>query len=304
MSTSPNPETPVTTRTIPNVRVTLLNHKDVVAALNSIPDPTNNSDPDTVSTPSGGPGSPADPTTSTETDNKSHILSPVALDTSWPYGCVGKIFAGRSPDFDNPIWFGTGVVVGPNVVLTAARIFPWSEPNRYLRFVPAYRNGIHQLGDSYVSDIYGYGDSVTSVSGLDYMVCRLIEPLGRDWTGWIGTWASGRISDYSTTEYSLLGYPAHPSSNPSGVYMDVQHEIRTKDILQQGTSQGLRIYTDARALTGGEGGPLWALDGNRSRVIGVMSGPDANSVGGRLAVVAGGIAMVDLVKYGLQNWPV
>jgi len=39
----------------------------------------------------------------------------------YPYNTIGKIFAGANLNFASPLWTGTGVLVGPDLLLTASR---------------------------------------------------------------------------------------------------------------------------------------------------------------------------------------
>ncbi|KAK4441948.1 hypothetical protein QBC34DRAFT_444556 [Podospora aff. communis PSN243] len=300
MSTTPPSEHPPTKAT-PTAKVHLVTHDDVVKALKNghkLP-----IDADTSGTLPGGPQGQPDPDSSESAAAvHSHIRTIVQPSTSYPYRTVGKIFAGREGD-NTTLWTGAGVMVGPNLFLTSARIVPKSEigNNFWMRFAPAQKESAAPLGWAYVDEIYGYQNSVTGVSGLDYMVCRLVFPMGRDNTGWVGSFWADKLDDYIGVLYDIFGYPNHPATNPNGLFMDVQHDIRFLSFTLEPNSKGKRILTEgARPLPGAVGGPMWADFNGAIRVVGVVSGPNTN----RQYLVAGGEPMVDLIKYGLLNWPV
>jgi hypothetical protein len=71
------------------------------------------------------------------------------------YNTIGKIFAGANLNFASPLWTGTGVLVGPDLLLTASHTVPWGQPGWWMRFVPAYEFGNEPYGSSYVSDARG-----------------------------------------------------------------------------------------------------------------------------------------------------
>jgi V8-like Glu-specific endopeptidase len=280
MSASPQTEPPAT-KVPPIVKVELVTHEDVVEALKG--DHKLPVDEDVSGTLPGGPQGPPDE--GPDADPAVHTRTIVGPSTFFPYRTVGKIFAGRGGD-NTPIWTGAGVIVGPNMVLTSARIIPKSElGNWWMRFVPAQKESTAPLGSSFVDSMYGYQNSVTGISGLDYMVCRLVSPLGRDNTGYVGTFSSDKLDDYIGTLYDIFGYPNHPSTNPNGLFMDVQHDCRFLSFTFEANSKGKRILTDlARPLPGAIGGPMWASFNADVRVVGVVSGPNTN----RQYLVAGG----------------
>jgi len=41
-----------------------------------------------------------------------------------PWCTIGKVFTGRDSNFNVPIWTGSGVMVGKNLLLTASHVVP------------------------------------------------------------------------------------------------------------------------------------------------------------------------------------
>jgi hypothetical protein len=113
---------------------------------------------------------------------------------------VGRIFNNRGES-------GTGALVGDRIVITAGHMVPWGDSPWWMRFVPAYYDGasLHGAGiESYVSDARGYNTS-GSVTGYDWAVLRLYEPLGQ-WLGYFGY--NGYSDNWNDGAYwSLIGYP-------------------------------------------------------------------------------------------------
>jgi hypothetical protein len=117
-------------------------------------------------------------------------------DTSYPWGCVGKIY--NSDGFQ-----GSGALVGENLVVTAAHVVPWNSiaaGSWWMRFVPAYFNGTSLFGsgvESYASDVRAINNGNT-VSGYDWAIMKLYNPIGTT-TGWFGY--NGWSSDWEKQNY-------------------------------------------------------------------------------------------------------
>ena len=98
-----------------------------------------------------------------------------------PRPILGIRLVGRS--FNNRGFSGTGAFIGDRLVVTAGHMVPWGDSLWWIRFVPAYYDGasLHGAGvESYVSDARGCDTG--SVTGYDWAVLRLYEPLG----SWLG----------------------------------------------------------------------------------------------------------------------
>jgi hypothetical protein len=223
----------------------------------------------------------------------------------YPWCTVGKIFVGWNLNFSSPVWTGTGVLVGPNTILTASHVAPWDKPGWWMRFVPAYDNGAEPFGSSYVSQFWGYKNT-DNVVGDDYVVCHLYNPLGRT-VGWMGSQSYGNNNDYKARQWTSVGYPG---DSLNGQVPMVQFDVSVDDV--DNDQGGEKLETnDLFASPGWSGGPLWGFLGadvaSDPRVVGVMSGYERETflwwTLEQDDVSAGGSPMVGLVIYSEVNWP-
>lgn len=213
---------------------------------------------------------------------------------SYPARCFGYVRTN--------IEEGSGVLVGPNLMLTASHVAPWNTSPWFMEFVPALRQGgspARPFGSSYVQKVWGIPNtSTTEVTGYDYVICKLYNPLGNA-LGWLGSiWWSDE-DEYYRRRYNSSGYPFAYGQRPA-----VELDMGIRDI--DGDDPGLEIEFALRGDLGSgwSGGPLWLpREANDTKVVGVLSGYETDVFDPTRHVFAGGRHMVDLVKYGLANWP-
>lgn len=219
---------------------------------------------------------------------------------AYPWRTIGKVFVGRDLNFNSHIWWGSGVLVGKNLLLTAGHVAPWGLPGWWMRFVPAYNNGSEppEYPSSYVESYRGYHQE-GEVNGLDYVICKLYTPLGNT-VGWMGSRSFGNDDGYLKGSWTSVGYPSEPT-NPNGLLMIVENNVKIVDVDNEG-STGKELESSLYSLGGWSGGPLWAYLDNQPRVVGVMSGDETDFLQPRHTVSAGGRAMVDLIQWGWSNW--
>ena len=225
--------------------------------------------------------------------------------SDYPWCTVGKVFVGWNNNFDAPIKSGSGVLVGPNLLLTASHVVPWGKPGPWLRFVPAYTNGTEPFGSSFVTESYGV-ENTEDVDGLDCAICILSTALGNS-LGWMGTLSFGDDSNYYGRLWISVGYPALAPDYSAEV--QIVDSVTVDDVDGDGDGKALEsnyLYS----VPGWSGGPLWnyiEADGVSAHfVIGVMSGFEDSLwfiFGEKDDVNAGGDHMVNLVKWGYQNFP-
>ncbi|MFN0071992.1 MAG: trypsin-like serine peptidase [Chloroflexota bacterium] len=206
---------------------------------------------------------------------------------NYPWRTVGIIFTSQGMQ-------GSGVLVGPNLVLTAGHIAPWGQSPWSMEFVPAYRMGDRPYGSSFIQSYRGF-NTRPEASGKDFVICKLYQPLGNA-IGWMGTKSFGSEAEYYARSYLASGYPGHYGQRPA-----VELDLGIRDI--DNDSPGLELETVNRSdlQAGWSGGPLW-LPQEGPAVVGVLSGNEKDEFDPRRAVFAGGAGMVDLVKFGLANW--
>ena len=218
-------------------------------------------------------------------------------DDSWPWGLVGRIFNNRGES-------GTGTLIGNRLVLTAGHMVPWGDSPWWMLFVPAYFNGSSLFGagvESYVSDARGY--NVSSVTGYDWAVLRLYEPLGTS-LGYFG------YNSYSTDwdnlpVWSNIGYPGDIDNAQEPSFQD-GFTINDTDGDSNG---GEELETENCDLYfGNSGGPCfaWWNNGTDPRIVGVVSGQETEYQFPFSThndnVFASGDGFVNLCAWGRSNW--
>jgi hypothetical protein len=220
------------------------------------------------------------------------VFGPRAVETpdrlSYPWCTIGIVRNSRGRQ-------GSGVLVGPNLMLTAGYMAPWGQSPWSMEFVPAFRAGSPPpFGNSFVETYRGY-NTAGEVSGHDYVICKLYNPLGRA-LGWMGTQAWSSESEYFARRYTSSGYPGAFGERPA-----VQFDMGLRDI--DNDSPGLELEFSFAGFpqirSGWSGGPLWF---GQATMVAVHSGNEKDEFDPRFLVEAGGFGMVDLVKFGLANW--
>ncbi len=220
-------------------------------------------------------------------------------DSSWPWGLVGKIFAGAG---NQTLWTGSGALIWNNIVVTAGHVVPWGQPGWWMRFVPAYYDGVSLYGtgvQSYVSDAYGYNTN-GSVTGYDWAILKLYTSLGSS-LGYFGY--NGYSDSWEDDSYwTVLGYPGAVAG---GLRPSYQTSVSVFDD-DSDSNGGRELETKADMTPGNSGGPMFGWWGNDPRIIGVVSGEETDYIfpffWEQGNVVAGGSGFTNLVSWGRTNW--
>lgn len=192
---------------------------------------------------------------------------------------------------------GSGVLVGPNLMLTAGHMVPWGAASWWIRFAPAYRSistPSEPFGASYVQSVHGYSDG--GVTGHDYVICKLFNPLGRA-LGWMGSASFGSEDAYYGRRYVSSGYPGTYNGRPA-----VELDMGIRDIDDDSPGRELEFAMRNDLTHGWSGGPLW-LPNEGPAVVGICSGSEKDGLDPTRVVFAAGSPLVDLVRYGQTTWP-
>jgi hypothetical protein len=210
---------------------------------------------------------------------------------TYPWRTNGLVITNGAPA-------GSGVLVGPNLMLTASHVAPWGSSPWSMEFVPGFRQGNRPFGSSFVSEYRGFRVAAGDVTGYDYVVCRLYNPLGRG-LGWMGSVAFGAESEYYRRRYTSTGYPSSFQGRPA-----VEFNMAIVDIDNDDPGLELEFSRDVYQLgPGWSGGPLW-LPNEGPLVAGTVTGQEKDVFDPTRFVISAGFGMVNLVKFGLANWPV
>lgn len=217
-----------------------------------------------------------------------------SLTFSWPWRTIGKVRTGVASDFTNATVTGTGVLVGPNLMLTASHVAAWG--GGWMHFTPGFRDGVGdpRFGSSFVERFRGIraGGSPT---GYDYVICKLQTPIGQN-TGWMGTRSFGDEDQYYDGTWFLNGFPG---DFMNGQRLAVEFPLDIEDI--DNDDPGLELETDFFVTGGWSGGPLWGWITD-PHVIGITSGWEVDGYDPIRSVMAGGRHLVELTQFGWSNW--
>lgn len=156
-------------------------------------------------------------------------------------------------------------------------------------------NGRGPFGSSFVQGYHGYNTN-GSVTGYDYIICKLFNPLGRA-LGWMGAASFGDENDYYNKRFVSSGYPGSYGERPA-----VELDMGVRDIDNDSPGKEIEFALRADLGPGWPGGPLWHHTAN-PYVVGVLSGQEKDGLDPTRLVYASGGALVDLVRYGQANLP-
>lgn len=246
----------------------------------------------------------------TPVQNQEFIYGPddrtVYYPSGYPWQCIGKVDIYPNSEAANPTAWGSGVLIGDRIVLTAGHVAAdIANPNDWMmRFTAAMYNGSSIIGAgavSYVSDSKWYGDGV---SGHDIGLLRLYEPLGTS-LGYFG--AKTYDSSWNNGTYWILcGYPYDiaGANSPSR-----QFGIAVLD--EDGDSAGgAELEHHGDTASGDSGGPFfgfWPSDAI-PYAVGTTSGHE--TIGGPSwtggednNIEAGGSLLVAAIASARQSWP-
>ena len=209
------------------------------------------------------------PNTIIGSDNRSHVARP----NEYPYSSICYVDLGRKISFDdNRQANGTGVLVGPNILLTAAhcvlestRIF-----NSNISVVPAKDRSSEPYGRVFPVEIYIpkeyyiMANSSLTNQWFDWAIVVLNDNIGYR-TGWANI---GSNVVPSNMEITIIGYPID-----NQYYMVCSPGNFIKIDSEYGKT---KIYTSCDTSDGQSGSPITVIINQQMYVIGVYSIGETN----------------------------
>jgi V8-like Glu-specific endopeptidase len=222
----------------------------------------------------------------------------VYFPSGYPWRCIGKIFAWTDPS-GGPSWWGTGALVGRNVVVTASHICPWGASRWMMQFVPASWDGSSSVGSGVLSYVQSYRGYREHGQGDDMAVLKLYTALG-DSLGYFGyksyndDWEGGNY-------WTKCGYPGAVAGGqrPSRIQW---YPIVDDD----NDGAGVELEYKADSTPGDSGGPVFGWWSGWPYVIGAHSGGEEEYHFPwyivKNNVAAGGSALSSLIAWARSNW--
>ena len=207
-------------------------------------------------------------------------------DASYPWGCIGSVHMTGAGGDD-----GSGVLVGRNLVVTAAHLIPWHADGTSCKFTPAEyldEGSLHGPGVySYATEVRGF-ENQDDVTGYDWAILRLAEPLG-DMVGFLG-WNDYHDDWEDLDVWTVVGYPSHV-----GPFYESGISISDDD---DDAADGRELESENADIShGNSGGPIFASFEGDHRIIGLVSG-ERDGVN----IFAGGPGLRSLIEWGRSNW--
>ena len=214
-----------------------------------------------------------------------HDHREVLVDERWPWCAVGQVHGSHGAT-------ATGMLVGPDLVLTSRHAMPWADDDCWVRFV-AGRGEREGVLESYAHAVVAYqplsGRHDELQVAEDFAVLRLRQPLGLT-LGWAGTQAYDPAWDGGAYWISVQ----YAGDVAGGARPAVEVGVALEQDDQPPAGAGIRhLRTAAGFIRGASGGPIIGWFGDEPRIVAVVSGEDLT--GGVHNYVAAGWALVRLV---------
>jgi V8-like Glu-specific endopeptidase len=223
-------------------------------------------------------------------DERRHAVT----NSDYPWWCVGLAKSNRGA--------ATGVIIGRNIVLTAAHVVPWDSSDAWMTFSPGWNIPTLSFGEWPLIRARGYrvANPLEDSEHVahDVALVQLETPLG-DTLGYFGAKAYQDRWD-GHGYWMSVGCPDDWQGNPE---CDVTDAAEDSD----GEDDGLSVDTEPSLARGHSGAPFFGWfkcdDQWAPYVVGVAGsvGAQEDDARGRAAVVAGGDVLVNLIAWGRAN---
>jgi hypothetical protein len=223
---------------------------------------------------------------------------PETVVDSYPWNLIGAV-ASSTPDSQTGSG-GTGVLIGPNLVLTASHLVPF-ESDGSMQFTPAFYNTDLPFGTYNATRVIGYDPAQSGWdTAHDFAIFEIDGIPGWElgYMGWVGSSDSNFYSRSAT--WYCVGYPGgNPLRNPA-----TEFNVFIEEAVSSGDA--FEIRTPEFSSHGWSGGPLFGFVDGGPCVLGVLHGTDVVyhplfSIN-RYTTFGGGPALGSLINWTRQNW--
>lgn len=227
-------------------------------------------------------------------------ISTVGNPSQYPYCAVGLVhwiyLTSDVAEYMNV--YATAVLVGSNFILTTSSVIPMGVDVVSAVFYPAYNNGSDPYG--FANIIGGYVYPSPNSPQNNYGVLQLDSDIGNS-TGWMGAQSFPDDGPYANNVFNSIGYP-----DGNGQVEATDIEIYSVEDYEGSKEMDTPVFASGSWI----GGPFWnlgeninqvevTLEANTPYVVGVLAG---TSNDGTTDAVAGGVDMINLIFYAIDNW--
>ena len=215
----------------------------------------------------------------------------VFYSTAYPWRCSGRV--------QSSLGSGSGVMVGPRHLLTAAHMIDWRPNNTtgWLKFTPMYYNGSEPYGSAFAVRTYFklkvQGPTIDSTEAkFDYVVVVLDRPQGNA-TGWLGTKSYSDSWD-GGAYWTHVGYPGDLTGGQRPIW---QNGIALDgDFWSPDSHESMSHKGDV--WPGQSGGAFWGYWDGQPYAVAVQSAHNPSD-----NFASGGSDLVDLVIRARSELP-
>ena len=216
---------------------------------------------------------------------------------SYPMTTVGLIQAMTEQGVIKNL--GTGVMVGPNILVTSSRLVPWDEiPTTAMLFIPGYdpnsatQDPPEPFGSAWITQVYGYESASTSPP-YDVYVCHVGTDIGNT-TGWCGVPSLPNPASYNNMLCLVLGFGANGLTGGN-----LGWDSRNVLSAAQSTDNFFTLDIPIEPSDFPTGAVVWNIESDGfPYIIGVYSHP-VNEIEGAFT---GGPSFLAMVKWAYTNW--
>jgi hypothetical protein len=197
---------------------------------------------------------------------------------------------------------GTGVMVGPNFLVTNSQLVPWDDiPTTAILFIPGYDPNSAALdppepfGTAWITQVYGYG-SASTTSPYDVYVCHVGTDLGTTTTGWCGIPSLPTTASYNNIVCLVLGFGTPTTPFQGG---DLGFDYNRSVSATTAADGFFTLDIPIEPSDFPTGAVAWTIESDGfPYVVGVYSHPVNEIAGG----FTGGPSFLAMVKWAWSNW--